>query len=201
VSARASGDRRRGALQVAAVLAALAPLAALLVRFLRDDLGANPIEEISHVTGTWTLRFLLLSLAVTPARRLLRVPALAPLRRSLGLAAFGWASLHFTTYVGLDLALDWHAALEDLRERRFVMAGFAAYCCLVPLALTSTRRAQRRLGRRWQRLHRVVYLSAALAIVHYLWLVKADLRPPLVYAAILAVLLILRLRGPLRVAC
>jgi len=183
------------------VLAALAPLAALLARFLRDDLGANPIEEISHVTGTWTLRFLLLSLAVTPARRLLRVPAPAPLRRSLGLAAFGWASLHFTTYVGLDLALDWHAALEDLRERRFVMAGFAAYCCLVPLALTSTRRAQRRLGRRWQRLHRVVYLSAALAIVHYLWLVKADLRPPLVYAAILAVLLILRLRGPLRVAC
>lgn len=183
------------------VLAALAPLANLCWRFLFDDLGANPIEEVSHVTGDWTLRFLLLSLAVTPARRLLRLPALALLRRGLGLTAFAWASLHLATYVGLDLALDWNALLEDLRERRFVMAGFAAYCCLVPLALTSTRRSQRRLGRRWQQLHRLVYGSAALAIVHYLWLVKADLRPPLVYGAILAVLLGLRLRGRQRRGC
>jgi sulfoxide reductase heme-binding subunit YedZ len=181
--------------QAAAVLAALTPLAVLLLRFLGDGLGANPIEELSHVSGDWTLRFLLLSLAVTPARRLLRLPALAPLRRSFGLAAFAWASLHLATYIGLDLALDWDALLEDLRERRFVTAGFAAYCCLLPLALTSTRRSQRRLGRRWQQLHRLVYVSAALAIVHYLWLVKADLRPPLVHGALLAVLLGLRLQG------
>ena len=183
------------------MLLALAPAAVLLLRFLGDGLGANPIEELSHASGDWTLRFLLVSLAVTPARRLLRLPALAPLRRSFGLAAFAWASLHLATYIGLDLAFDWDALLEDLRERRFVTAGFAAYCCLLPLALTSTRRSQRRLGRRWQRLHRLVYVSAALAIVHYLWLVKADLRPPLVHGAILAVLLGLRLRGRQRAGC
>jgi sulfoxide reductase heme-binding subunit YedZ len=153
------------------------------------------------VTGDWTLRLLLLSLAITPLRRWLRLPALAPLRRTLGLAAFGWACLHVATYAALDLAFDGEALLEDLVERRFVTAGFAAFVCLVPLAATSTRRAQRRLGPRWVRLHRLVYAAAALGIVHYLWLVKADLLPPLLYAAVLAVLLVARLRRPRRAAC
>jgi sulfoxide reductase heme-binding subunit YedZ len=178
-----------------AVLLAIAPLALLVARFLADDLGANPIEEITHTTGDWALRFLLLCLAITPARRLLRAPALAPLRRSFGLAAFGYAVLHLFTYIGLDQGFAWDVLFEDVRERRYVTAGFAAFLCLLPLALTSTRRAQRRLGRRWRKLHRLVYAAAVLGVIHYLWLVKADLRPPLAYAALLATLLASRLRG------
>jgi sulfoxide reductase heme-binding subunit YedZ len=188
-------------LKASAALGAAAPLAWLLARALAGDLGANPIEEIEHATGDWTLRFLLLCLAITPARRLLRAPALAPLRRSFGLAAFGYAVLHVLTYVGLDQGFAWDALLEDVRERRYITAGFAAFVCLLPLAFTSTQRAQRRLGRRWQLLHRLVYAAAILGVVHYLWLVKADLRPPLAYVALLAALLGVRLRGRPRAGC
>lgn len=191
----------RRALSPLVAVAAAIPLAVLIGRFFSDDLGANPIEEITHVTGDWTLRLLLLSLAVTPARRLFRIPALAPLRRTLGLAAFGYAALHLLTYVGLDQGFAWSYLLEDVSDRRYVTAGFTAFLCLVPLALTSTRRAQRRLGRRWQVLHRLVYVAAILGVIHYLWLVKADLLPPLVYAAVLAVLLASRLRGRMRAGC
>jgi sulfoxide reductase heme-binding subunit YedZ len=177
------------------------PLLLLVTRWLADDLGANPIEEITHQTGQWTMRLLLLSLAVTPARRRFGIAALAPLRRTFGLGAFGYASLHLLTYVGLDQGFGWRFLLEDVNEHRFVTAGFAAYLCLVPLALTSTRRAQRRLGRRWQTLHRLVYVAAALAVIHYVWLVKADLLPPLAYAAVLVILLASRLRGRKRVGC
>jgi len=193
--------RWRRALPPFTAAASTIPLAVLVARFLLDDLGANPIEEITHVTGDWTLRLLLLSLAVTPARRLLRVPALAPLRRILGLAAFGYASLHLLTYVGLDQGFAWAYLLEDVSEHRFVTAGFAAYLCLLPLAITSTRRAQKRLGSKWQTLHRLVYPAAILAVIHYIWLVKADLLPPLAYASVLALLLATRLRGRLGVGC
>jgi len=185
----------RRALAPATAAACAVPLAVTIVRF------ANPIEEITHVTGEWTLRLLLLSLAVTPARRFFGLAALAPLRRTFGLAAFGYATLHMLTYVGLDQAFAWRYLLEDVSERRFVTAGFAAWVCLVPLALTSTRRAQKRLGRRWQRLHRLAYVAAALGIVHYLWLVKADLLPPLAHAAVLAALLAARVRRRPRAAC
>jgi sulfoxide reductase heme-binding subunit YedZ len=191
----------RRALSPLAAAAAAIPLLVLIARFFANDLRANPIEEITHVTGEWTLRLLLLSLAVTPARRLFRAPALAPLRRTLGLAAFGYAALHLLIYVGLDQGFAWTYLLEDVSERRFVTAGFAAFLCLLPLALTSTRRAQRRLGRRWQTLHRLVYAAAILGVIHYLWLVKADLLPPLVYAAVLGLLLAMRLRGRLRAGC
>jgi sulfoxide reductase heme-binding subunit YedZ len=183
----------RRTLRAGAALGATTPLAWLLARFFTDDLGANPIEAIAHATGDWTLRFLLLCLAVTPARRLLHAPALAPLRRTFGLAAFGYAVLHLLTYVGLDQGFAWGALIEDVRERRYVTAGFAAFLCLLPLALTSTQRAQRFLGRRWRILHRLVYPAAALGVVHYFWLVKADLRPPLAYALVLAALLAYRL--------
>lgn len=197
----APGDRRqlpprwRRALPPLTALAAAIPFGLLVARFFADDLGANPIEEITHFTGTWTLRLLLLSLAVTPARRMLRFPALAPLRRMLGLAAFAYASLHLLTYVALDQGFAWAFLLEDVSERRFITAGFAAFLCLVPLAVTSTRRAQRRLGPRWRQLHRLVFVAAILAVIHYLWLVKADLLPPLAYASALAVLLAIRMRG------
>lgn len=199
--ARRDRARRGAAIQAAAVGLATLPLAVLAARFAADDLGANPIEAITHTTGTWTLRLLLLSLAVTPLRRWLRLPALAPLRRTFGLAAFGWACLHLATYAALDLGFDGDALLEDLTERRFVMAGFAAFSCLVPLAVTSTRRSQQRLGRRWLKLHRLAYVAAALGIVHYLWLVKADLLPPLLHGGVLALLLAARLRRPRAAGC
>jgi sulfoxide reductase heme-binding subunit YedZ len=182
-------------------VATAVPLAVLLARAATDGLGANPIEEVTHATGTWTLRFLLISLAITPARRWLGLAALAPLRRTFGLAAFGYASLHLLTYVVLDQGLAWSYLLEDVSERRFVTAGFASFLCLVPLALTSTRRAQRRLGRRWQRLHRLAYVAAVLGVVHYLWGVKADLLPPLAYGGALAVLLASRVRVRPRAGC
>jgi sulfoxide reductase heme-binding subunit YedZ len=195
------GNGRRRALAAFAMAFGAAPLALLLARLVADDLGANPIEEITHVTGDWTLRFLLLSLAITPARRFLRLPALAPLRRSFGLAAFGYAVIHLLTYLVLDQGLAWSFLLEDVSKRRFVTAGFAAFLCLLPLALTSTRRAQRRLGARWRKLHRLAYLAAVLGVVHYLWLVKADLLAPIAHGAVLGVLLASRLRGRLRMGC
>lgn len=154
----------------------------------------NPIETLTHASGDWALRFLLLSLAVTPARRLLGAPGLAPYRRRLGLVAFGYACLHVAVYVALDWGFDWSAMLEDVAERPYVTAGATAFLCLLPLAATSTRGAQRRLGGpRWRRLHRLAYPAAAAAVVHFLWLVKADLREPLIYATVLGGLLGARL--------
>jgi len=194
--------RRRRALQALALAAAIAPLGALGLRAAGwvGDLGANPIEEVIHTTGTWALRCLLLCLAVTPARRLSGLAALAPLRRTFGLAAFGWACLHVLSYVGLDQLFDWSALAEDVRERRYVFAGLTAFLSLLPLAATSTRAAQRRLGRRWKTLHRLVWVAAPAAIVHYVWLVKADLLAPLAYAGVLAALALLRLRPARRAA-
>jgi methionine sulfoxide reductase heme-binding subunit len=175
------------------VVAVSLPAAALVSGFLRDALGPDPIEELTHATGAWALRFLLASLAVTPARRLLGLPGLAPYRRTLGLAAFAYACLHVATYAALDWYFDWAEIWEDVAERPYVTAGFAAFVALVPLAVTSTRAAMRRLGGpRWRRLHRLVYLAAGLAVVHFLWLVKKDLREPAIYAAILAALLLAR---------
>ena len=176
------------------IFAALLPLAWLGVAALRGGLGANPIETISHTTGEWTLRLLLLTLAVTPARRLLSLAWLAPLRRTLGLLTFVYATLHMLAYVGLDQLFEWASLVEDFVERRYVTAGLVAWLCLLPLALTSTRASMKRLGRRWVKLHRLVYVAAVAAIVHYVWLVKADLAPPLAHAALLALLLGLRIR-------
>ncbi|MDX1649513.1 MAG: protein-methionine-sulfoxide reductase heme-binding subunit MsrQ, partial [Myxococcota bacterium] len=171
---------------------ALAPLVALGVRAATDALGAEPVETLLHETGQWALRLLLASLAVTPARRWLGLPALAPLRRSFGLLALLYAGLHFGVYLGLEVGLDPGLLVEDVTERPYVTAGFGALL-LLPLGITSTRGWQRRLGRRWVRLHRLVYVAAGLAVLHFLWLVKADLREPLIYASVLGVLLLARL--------
>jgi len=180
-------------LHLVVIGAALVPVVALGARALTGGLGANPIEELEHTTGDWSLRFLLLTLAVTPARRLLGWRWIAPLRRTLGLVAFTYVTLHALTYVGLDQLFDAEALLEDLRKRRYVTAGFAGFLCLLPLAATSTARMMKRLGRRWVKLHRLAYVAAVCGVVHYLWLVKADLRAPLIYAAVLALLLGYRL--------
>jgi len=174
------------------------PALALVLAFLRDDLGANPVEAISHETGQWTLRLLLLTLCVSPARRLTGASWLAPQRRTLGLFAFFYGCLHFAIYLVLDLDFDFSYLGEDLRERPYIGLGFTGFVLMIPLALTSNRFAIRRLGRRWISLHRLVHASAIAGVLHFIWLVKADLREPLVYAACLAILLALRtpaLRG------
>ena len=187
-------------IKVAVFIACLVPLAVLLARFFgstpRDmstwgvGLGANPIEKITHATGDWTLRFLLITLSITPLRKLLGLPALIRFRRMFGLFAFFYGCLHFTTYIWLDKFFNVHEMLADIAKRKFITVGFTAFLLLIPLALTSTAGSIRRLGgKRWQALHRLVYVSAIAGVIHYLWLVKADIRKPLIYGAILTVLL------------
>jgi methionine sulfoxide reductase heme-binding subunit len=171
----------------------LTPVAMLAWRALDQTLGANPIEFITHATGTWALRFLLITLAITPLRTALHSPQLIRFRRMLGLFAFFYACLHFTTYLWLDKFFDIHDMLEDVSRRKFITVGFAAFVLLIPLAVTSTAGWIRRLGgRRWQTLHRVVYLCAIAGVVHYYWLVKSDIRLPLLYACLLSILLTYR---------
>ena len=173
-------------------LICLVPLGTLLVNGIQGDLGPNPVEAVTHFTGDWALRFLLIALGVTPLRRLIGHAWPMRFRRMLGLFAFFYASLHLTTYLWLDQFFAWDAIIEDIIKRPFITVGFAAFLLMVPLALTSTRSAMRRLGRYWQRLHRLVYLVGLLAVLHFLWLVKADPFEPLAYGAILAVLLSFR---------
>ena len=179
----------------AAVFAAcLIPLARLVLLGFGDGLGANPIEYITHSTGWWTLAFLMITLAVTPVRRLFNLPWLLRLRRMLGLFTFFYASLHFITYIWLDQFFDGPEIVKDVIKRPFITFGFAAFVLLIPLAATSTNAMVKRLGaRRWQWLHRLVYLVAALAVIHFWWLVKLDVDEPLLFALILAGLLIARL--------
>lgn len=183
----------RRPLHAAIVAAALAPLAWLALLAARGELGANPVETITHATGGWALRFLLASLAVTPLRRVhARLAALAPLRRTFGLVAFLYAVLHAATFFALDLGFALDLVAEEIRERPYITLGFSALLLLAPLALTSTRGWQRRLGRRWIALHKLVYAAALLAAAHFLWLVKADSREPALYAAVLGTLLATR---------
>lgn len=177
--------------------AALAPLALLVWDALHGGLGAEPIEEVTHRTGKAALVLLLASLAVTPVRRLTGWNPVVKVRRLVGLFAFFYAVLHFGIYL-FDQELSWTYVVEDVTEHPYVTAGFAAFLLLLPLAATSTRGMIRRLGRRWQVLHRLVYAAAVLAVVHFLWLVKQDLREPLAYGAVLLLLLALRLPLPRR---
>jgi sulfoxide reductase heme-binding subunit YedZ len=172
----------------------LIPFLNLLWRVYRNDLTANPIEFITHRTGDWTIRFLLITLAITPLRGILNQPQLIRFRRMLGLFAFFYGCLHFTTWIGLDKNFDTQEMWEDVIKRRFITAGMTGLLLMTPLAVTSTAGWVRRLGyRRWQMLHRLIYLSALAGVVHYYWLVKSDTRLPLMYGGILAALLLYRL--------
>jgi sulfoxide reductase heme-binding subunit YedZ len=186
--------RLQRSLQKAPVFAAaLGPIAWLVWAAWADALGANPISEITNETGTWTLRFLVITLAITPVRRLTGWNWLVRYRRMLGLFAFFYGSLHFLTYIWLDQFFDVHSMVKDVMKRPFITMGFTAFVLLVPLALTSTTGWIRRLGgRRWQMLHRLVYVSAAAGVIHYWWLVKADTRRPIRYALIVGGLLLAR---------
>jgi len=171
----------------------LLPLLRLIVLGVGGGLGANPIEFITRSTGTWTLVGLLVTLSVTPLRRLTGHVDLVRYRRMLGLFTFFYASLHFVTYIWLDQFFDPAAIARDIVKRPFITVGFTAFVLLIPLALTSTQAMMRRLGRRWQLLHRLIYPIAVLGIIHYLWLVKKDLTDPLMYGGILVLLLAGRL--------
>ncbi|PYV28206.1 MAG: sulfoxide reductase heme-binding subunit YedZ [Acidobacteria bacterium] len=172
----------------------LVPLTRLIWRGLNHELGANPIEFITHTTGDWTLIFLVLTLSITPARKLLRRPELIRFRRMLGLFAFFYGFLHFSTWIGLDKFFDLAEMLHDVRKRPFITAGFTGFVLMIPLAATSTAGWIRRLGgRRWQMLHRLIYASAVAGVVHYYWLVKSDVRKPVFYGTIVALLLAYRL--------
>jgi sulfoxide reductase heme-binding subunit YedZ len=186
-------------------LSCLAPLGRLAWRAFEQNLGANPIEFITHFTGDWTLRLIVATLAVTPLRKLLAMPRLIAYRRMIGLFAFFYGTLHLLTYLWLDQFFDLSGIVKDVAKRPFITAGFAAFVLMVPLAWTSTAGWIRRLGgRRWQLLHRLIYVSAVAGVVHYYWLVKSDVRLPLLYGSLVAALLLYRLisrllptRGPL----
>jgi sulfoxide reductase heme-binding subunit YedZ len=190
---RASHLRR--AITPTALAAALVPLVLLAWDAYAGRLGVNPIETLTHRTGFWALTFLAVTLAVSPLKRLTGFGALIRQRRLFGLAAFGYAALHFAVYV-VDqtylsgLGVSPAAIVEDVAERPYVTVGFTALVLLIPLAVTSTKGWVKRLGgRRWSRLHRLVYAVAVLAVLHFVWLVKADLREPLVFAGVIGVLL------------
>lgn len=198
VTGRVTGSRGFGIVAAKVIVhgLALAPLALLAMRAWQvgsgvdiDALGADPVAAIEHELGIWALRLLLAALAVTPLRQLSGQPVLLRFRRMLGLYAFAYASLHFAAYLVLDLRGWWALVLTEIVERPYITVGFAAWLLLVPLAATSTRGWMRRLGRRWGQLHRLVYVVAVLAVLHFWWVVKSDLREPLIHAAVLAVLL------------
>jgi len=177
-------------IKVPVFLLCLVPLGRLVWRGLHGGLGANPIEFITHATGDWTLRFVVITLSITPARKLLGLPQLIRFRRMLGLFAFFYVCLHFTTYIWLDKFFDVAEMLKDVEKRRFITLGFTGFVLLIPLAVTSTAGWIRRLGgRRWQMLHRLIYVTAIAGVVHYYWLVKSDVRKPLQYAGMVTLLL------------
>jgi sulfoxide reductase heme-binding subunit YedZ len=181
-------------LKAAVFALCLVPLARLAWLGTQHGLGANPIEYISRSTGWWTLCFLLITLGVTPLRRLTGWNWLLRLRRMLGLFAFSYVCLHFTTYIWLDQFFDWRSIVKDIGKRPFITVGFTAFLLLIPLAVTSTNAMVRRLGaKRWQRLHRAVYVIASLGVLHFWWLVKKDIREPLIFGTLLGLLFLARL--------
>ena len=170
----------------------LLPFILLFWQALNDSLGTNPVETLTHETGQWALRFLLITLVITPLRRISKINWLIKLRRMLGLFAFFYASMHFITYIWLDRFFDWREILIDIPKRPFITIGFVSFVLLIPLAVTSTRAMQRRLKKKWKVLHRLVYIIPVLVIVHFIWSLKADYTEPFIYAAIFFILMLMR---------
>jgi sulfoxide reductase heme-binding subunit YedZ len=179
--------------KAAVFILCLVPLLLVGIRALQGSLTANPVEFLQHFTGDWTLRFLIFTLAVTPLRKIFDLPDLIRFRRMLGLFAFFYLCLHFLTYIGPDQGFDLSGMWRDVQKRRFITVGFIGFLLLIPLAITSTKGWIRRLGgRRWQILHRCIYVAAVCGVIHYYWLVKSDVRKPLFYAALVGILLLWR---------
>jgi sulfoxide reductase heme-binding subunit YedZ len=170
----------------------LVPAGILAVRARQGNLTANPLELLTNWTGYTTLVLVMVTLAVTPVRRLTGWNAVIKLRRLIGLFAFFYACIHFSIYIGLDIYFDWPRIAEDILQRPYITVGFTAFVLMIPLAVTSTKGWIRRLGKRWTKVHRLIYATAAFGVLHYYWKVKADTREPLIFAAILIVLMLLR---------
>jgi sulfoxide reductase heme-binding subunit YedZ len=182
--------------KVAVFLLCLVPFVGLVDRALHNRLGANPVEFLQHATGDWTLRFLVFTLCITPFRKLFKLPDLIRFRRMLGLFAFFYVCLHFLTYLGPDQSFDLAGMWKDVAKRPFITVGFLGFILLIPLALTSTAGWIRRLGgKRWQMLHRAIYVTAICGVIHYYWLVKSDVRKPVFYGSLVAILLLWRFGG------
>lgn len=190
---------RKSLIKSSVFLACLAPLILLAWNGLNGNLSANPISDITNETGVWTIRFIVATLAITPLRRIPPWHGLITFRRMIGLFAFFYGSLHFTTYIWLDQFFDWSSILKDISKRPFIMIGFASFVLMIPLAVTSTKKMIRRLGgKRWDILHRLIYITAVGACVHYIWLVKVITYRQIVYATLVAALLLFRLLWKLR---
>jgi methionine sulfoxide reductase heme-binding subunit len=186
---------RRAWLSILTHVGALLPLARLIWNFFHDQLTANPIQYITFQTGKSALVLLVLALACTPLNTIFELKRVVGLRKTLGLYAFLYATLHFLTFVGLDYQFDPELLKEAIFKKRYALVGFAAFLSLLPLAITSTKGWMRRLGKNWKRLHRLIYLAALLAVIHFVWLVKSDIREPLGYGAVVLLLLALRLKA------
>jgi sulfoxide reductase heme-binding subunit YedZ len=176
--------------KVLVFLICLVPLGVLIWEALTGGLGANPTQFLEHATGDWTLRFVAITLSITPLRKLFRQPQLIRFRRMLGLFAFFYGCCHFAVYLTFDQVFDLHGIWADVIKRRYITVGFTGFVLMIPLALTSTAGWIRRLGgKRWALLHRAIYLTAIAGVIHYYWLVKSDVHLPLEYAAVMAILL------------
>jgi len=173
-------------------LMCLLPFGLLVWAALTDNLGTNPVETLTHETGEWALRFLLITLCITPLRRLTKFHWLIKFRRMLGLFAFFYAALHFTTYIWLDQFFDWKEILIDIPKRPFITIGFISFVLLIPLAVTSTNAMQRRLKKHWSTIHQLVYVIPMLVVVHFIWSLKADYLEPAVYTFIFLILMLMR---------
>lgn len=174
-------------------LLCLLPFLLLAINAINNNLGTNPVETITHETGLWALRFLLITLSITPLRYLSQMHWLIKLRRMLGLFTFFYAVLHVLTYIWLDQFFDWMEILVDIPKRPFITIGFASFLLLLPLAFTSTNAMQRRLKKKWQSLHKLVYVIPVLVVVHFMWSLKADYSEPQIYGVIFLLLMLLRL--------
>lgn len=188
------------AAKVLVFISCLAPLVWLLTRTLTGRLGINPVEDLELTTGIWSLRFLVITLAVTPVRRITGWNRVIQYRRMFGLFTFFYVCVHFAIYIGIDQFFAFGAILKDVAKRPFITMGFTAFVLMIPLALTSTKGWIRRLGRRWQVLHRLIYISAVCAAIHYLWKVKVMIGSPVYYAFVIALLLGFRVLWQLRTA-
>jgi sulfoxide reductase heme-binding subunit YedZ len=176
--------------KIVVFLVCLVPVGVLIYDFFTGGLGSNPTQFLEHATGDWTLRFVAITLSITPLRKLVKRPQLIRFRRMLGLFAFFYGCLHFSIYLTFDQVFDLHGIWADIAKRRYITVGFTGFVLMIPLAVTSTAGWIRRLGgRRWAMVHRAIYATAVLGVIHYLWLVKSDIHIPLEYAAIMAILL------------
>ena len=186
-------NRQTAIIRIIVHIAALLPLAVLIWDLTQGNLTANPIREIQLRTGASAINLLMLSLACTPINILTGFKPVLALRRPLGIYAFIYVLLHFINFIGIDYGFNFGLIREDLFEKRYAIAGFTSFVLLLPLAITSVNRLRKRLGQNWRGLHRLVYLAAALAVVHYIWQTRVDISQPVIYGVVLAILLVIRL--------